>query len=209
MKDDVPPTRSGEASVPSGSKTSASASQRKPNGRHPNGAAVADNGLFADEIVRRIERLGELHRRLSISDDATDLATYLRGIAESAVASVDVHNRTHLKFDIAEECSVPGRTASLVGLAVNELVMNAIKYAHPSGIEGQLLIGCSRDGDAIVVEIADDGVGWPEGFDPMTGGGFGLKLVRSLSTQLKARLNFADTGTGLHARLTIPAGIGD
>ena len=209
MKDEFPPTRSRDAPVASSSKTSAPASQRRPNGRHSNGAAVANEPLFADEIVRRIERLGELHRRLSCSDDATDLTKYLRGIAESAVASVDIRNRTHLKFEIAEECSVPGRTASLVGLAVNELVMNAIKYAHPSGITGQLSIGCSRDGDAIVVDIADDGVGWPEGFDPMTGGGFGLKLVRSLSTQLKAKLNFADTGTGLHARLTIPAGIGD
>jgi len=209
MKDDLPPTRSREASVALGSKTSASKSRPQPNGKHPNGATVADNGLFADEIIQRIERVGELHRRLSVSDDATDLAEYLRGIALSAVASVDSFNRTHLKFAIAEECSVPGRTASLVGLAVNELVVNAIKYAHPSGIAGQLLIGCNREGDAIVVDIADDGVGLPEGFDPMTGGGFGLKLVRSLSTQLKAQLNFADTGTGLHARLTIPAGIGD
>ncbi len=209
MTDDLGPTRPRHAPVASRSESSASELQPQPNGRHRNGAAVADSGLFADEIVRRIERLGELHRRLSCSDDSTDLAKYLRGIAQSAVASVDVRNRTHLKFDIAEECSVPGRTASLVGLAVNELVMNAVKYAHPSGIAGQLLIGCSREGDAIVVEIADDGVGWPEGFDPMTEGGFGLKLVRSLSAQLKAQLNFADTGTGLHARLTIPAGIGD
>jgi two-component sensor histidine kinase len=95
--------------------------------------------------------------------------------------------------------------ASLVGLAVNELVMNTIRHAHPSGIAGQVLIGCRRDGDAIVVDIADDGVGLPEGFDPMTDGGFGLKLTRSLAAQLKAQLNFADTGTGLHVRLMIPA----
>jgi two-component sensor histidine kinase len=209
MNDDMPPTRSREAPVAASSKTSESKSQPQPNGKHPNGAAVADNGLFADEIIRRIERLGDLHRRLSCSDDATDLAKYLRNIAQSAVASVDLLNRTHLKFEIAEDCIVPGRRASLVGLAVNELVMNAIKYAHPSGISGQLLIGCSRRGDAIVVDVADDGVGLPEGFDPMTEGGFGLKLVRSLADQLKAQLDFADTGIGLHARLTIPARIGD
>ena len=191
MIDDFPPTRSRDALLASGSET------------------VSDSSYFADEVVRRIERLGELHRRLSCSDDATGLAKYLRGIAQSAVASVDVQNRTHLKFDIGQECIVPGRTASLVGLAVNELVMNVIKYAHPSGIAGRLLIGLSRHGDAIVVDIADDGVGLPEGFDPMTGGGFGLKLTRSLAARLKAQLNFADTGTGLHARLTIPAGIGD
>jgi two-component sensor histidine kinase len=205
MKDDVPPTGSRDAPVACGSKTSASESQPQPNRKQPNGATVPDDGLFADEVVRRIERLGEIYRRLSLSGDAAGLAEYLRDIAQSAVASVDVHNRTHLKFDIAQEYFVPGRTASLVGIAVNELVTNAIKYAHPSGIAGQLLIGLSRHGDAIVVEIADDGVGWPEGFDPMTGGGFGLKLTRSLAARLKAQLNFVDTGIGLHVRLTIPA----
>jgi two-component sensor histidine kinase len=203
MKDEMPPTRSREAPV--AALRSASESQRQPNGGQPNGATVVDDRLFADEVVRRIERLGELHRRLSLSGDATDLAKFLRGIAQSAVASVDVHNRTHLKFDIAQDCIVPGRMASLVGLAVNELVMNTIRHAHPSGIAGQVLIGCRRDGDAIVVDIADDGVGLPEGFDPMTDGGFGLKLTRSLAAQLKAQLNFADTGTGLHVRLMIPA----
>ena len=187
MNDGVPPTRSRDAPFASGSEI------------------ASDDSLFADNVVRSIERLGELHRRVSLSNDTADLAKYLRDIVQSAVASVDVDKRTHLRFDIAEECSVPGRMASLVGLAVNELVMNAVRYAHPSGIAGELLIGCSRDGDAIVVEIADDGVGLPEGFDPMTGGGFGLKLVRSVAAQLKAQLDFVDTGIGLHVRLTIPA----
>ena len=78
-----------------------------------------------------------------------------------------------------------------------------------SGIAGLLLIGCNRRGDTIVVDVVDDGVGLPEGFDPMTAGGFGLKLTRSLAARVKAQLNFVDTGTGLHARLTIPARIGD
>jgi len=160
---------------------------------------------FADEGARAVEPLGELRHRPSCSDDTIDLAAYLRDIARSAVASFGIGNRTHLKFDVGQDCFVPGRTASLVGLAVNELVMNAITFAHPSGIAGHLLIGCGRSGGAIIIDIADDGVGLPEGFDPMAGGNFGLKLVRSVAAQLKAQLEFIDTGIGLHARLTLPA----
>ena len=82
--------------------------------------------------------------------------------------------------------------------------MNAIKYAHPSGVMGNVLIGCNRAGDAIIVDVADDGVGFPEGFDPMTSGELGLQLVRSLANQLKAQLLFHDTGIGVHVTLAIP-----
>ena len=166
--------------------------------------ALNDDRLFADEIVRRIERLGELHQRLSFSQGTADLAQYLRHIAQSAVASFDVVDRTHLQFEIPQECFVPARMASLVGLAVNELVMNTIQYAHPSGVAGQVFIGCNRKRDTIVIDVADDGIGLPEGFDPRTDGALGLKVVRSLATQLDAKLDFADTGTGLHVRLSVP-----
>src|SRR5262249_36595020 len=92
----------------------------------------------------------------------------------------------------------------LIGLAVSELLMNAVKYAHPTGVEGTVLIGCNRAGDAVIVEVADDGIGFPEDFDPLSCGDLGLQLVRSLADQLKARLTFRDTGLGVRASLRIP-----
>jgi two-component sensor histidine kinase len=72
-------------------------------------------------------------------------------------------------------------------------------------VTGHVLIGCSRTGDAIVVEICDDGVGFPEAFQPTTDGKFGLQLVRRLADELNAELVLDDTGLGVHARLSIPA----
>ena len=84
--------------------------------------------------------------------------------------------------------------------------MNAIKFAHPTGVAGHLLVGCSRHEDIITVEVVDDGVGLPERFDPTVDGQFGLQLLRLLAAQLKARLEFDDTGLGLSVRLSLPAG---
>jgi two-component sensor histidine kinase len=91
-----------------------------------------------------------------------------------------------------------------VGLAVSELVMNAVKFAHPAGVAGELLIACNRRDDLIVIEVTDDGVGLPEGFDPAVDGQFGLQLLRSLAAQLKARLEFHNTELGLRVRLSLP-----
>ena len=85
--------------------------------------------------------------------------------------------------------------------------MNAVKFAHPAGVAGELLIACNRHDDLIVIEVTDDGVGLPEGFDPKVDGQFGLQLLRSLASQLKARLEFDNTGVGLCVRLSLPAEI--
>ena len=58
----------------------------------------------------------------------------------------------------------------------------------------------------IVVEVTDDGVGFPEGFEPATDGELGLQLVRSLALQLKGHLMLEDTGIGVRARLSFPEG---
>ena len=89
-------------------------------------------------------------------------------------------------------------------MAVSELLMNAVKYAHPTGVMGKVMIACNRAGDTVIVDIADDGVGFPVGFDPMTSGELGLQLVRSLAGQLKGQLLFHDTGIGVHVTLSIP-----
>jgi two-component sensor histidine kinase len=168
--------------------------------------SLEDVRVLLEEVGLRIEAVGQLHRRLAqIEGPASiDLTNYLRDIAQSVIASLSFAGRAHLAFKASAECFIPSHAALLVGLAVSELLMNAVKYAHPTGVMGNLLIGCNRAGDAIMVDIADDGVGVPEGFDPMTNGELGLQLVRLLANQLKAQLRFHDTGIGLHVTLSIP-----
>jgi two-component sensor histidine kinase len=56
-----------------------------------------------------------------------------------------------------------------------------------------------------VVTIRDDGVGLPEGFDPSTSGGLGLRLIRSLATQIGATAKFENVPLGMRFTLTVPA----
>ena len=144
------------------------------------------------------------HRETPVSPASTDLTKYLRGIAQSVVVSFSSAGRAHLACGSQVACFVPGHSALLVGLAVRELLVNAIKFAHPSGVTGNLMVDCKQAGDAIVVDVVDDGVGFPEGFDPMTHGELGLQFVRWLAGQLDAGLAFHDTGVGVHVILRIP-----
>jgi two-component sensor histidine kinase len=51
------------------------------------------------------------------------------------------------------------------------------------------------------VEVTDDGIGFPENFDPSTDGGLGFALMRALANGLSAELQFEHSTLGVCARL--------
>jgi len=67
----------------------------------------------------------------------------------------------------SDDCAVTAVEAALIGLIVDEAVTNSIKYAHPTGVPGRVTVECQQDHrGGITIEVADDGVGLPENFDP-------------------------------------------
>ncbi|MCB0815314.1 MAG: sensor histidine kinase, partial [Flavobacteriales bacterium] len=78
-------------------------------------------------------------------------------------------------------------TAIPLGLILNELLTNALKYAFPEGRPGRLWITIREANDQLHVEVRDDGVGYdPNAERGEESSGFGLDMVRSFATKLKA-----------------------
>jgi len=168
----------------------------------------SDIRLALEETIARIDAVTRLHRLLATSDDKTvDLGVYLQAILEGVAFSFRFIGKMAVRPPSAVGYHVGGDQALPVGLLVAELVTNGIKYAHPSGIAGVLSVTCSKRDDAIFVETIDDGVGLPEGLDPMTGGGLGLRLVRSLAQQIRGALVFDSGPLGLRVQLKLPTAI--
>jgi two-component sensor histidine kinase len=157
-------------------------------------------------VEARIETVARIHRALSANpaDQRIDLADYLVSTCEALSQSIALDGDTVLDCR-ADACETEADQAALVGLIVNELVINAVKYAHPAGAPGRIDVGCaaSKSGQ-LIVSVSDDGVGLPEGFTPESDGGLGLRIVRSLGSQLNARVDFTSSPLGLEVRLTLP-----
>jgi two-component sensor histidine kinase len=83
-----------------------------------------------------------------------------------------------------------------MGLIINELVSNALKYAFPDGRSGTIRIDLrfGVDGETFSLSVSDDGVGVPPDMDLDSTETLGLRLVASLVGQLKARLVLDRTG---------------
>ncbi|MGR6330426.1 sensor histidine kinase [Sphingomonas sp. XXL09] len=95
--------------------------------------------------------------------------------------------------------SVPSSVAVHVGLIVNELVTNSLKYAYPTERGGVISVDIASEGANLVVTVADDGVGCPAEFDP----GLGSKLVRLLAKQLGGRVERENADPGCRVRVTL------
>ncbi|HEY5006863.1 MAG TPA: sensor histidine kinase [Caulobacteraceae bacterium] len=163
--------------------------------------------VLLEEVGGRIETVGRLHRLLAQvgHGETLNLHQFVHDIAEAAIGSMSLAGDMVLGPMTSAACTIPAQQALPIGFVVGELVTNAVKYAHPAGVKGRAELGCfRRPGGAILIQIADDGVGLPEGFDPAKDGGLGMRMVRMLADQLGASLTFESTGIGLTVRLLIP-----
>jgi two-component sensor histidine kinase len=113
-----------------------------------------------------------------------------------------------LTVDNACDGYIDPRHALHVGLITAELLTNAGKYAHPSGLVVKVNLHCETNDDgSFLVSVTDDGVGFPTNFDPSTDGGLGFQLMRALANGLNAELEFEHDSLGVCARLVKPNGV--
>jgi two-component sensor histidine kinase len=162
--------------------------------------------VLLDDISARIEVTAKLHKSLalSITGNGVNLGDFLREIGEM-IGTLGPEARMDLTVDSSCESYVDPRHALHAGLITAELLTNAAKYAHPTGLAVKVNIRCETNDDgSFMVEVTDDGVGFPESFDPSTDGGLGFQLMRALANGLNAELKFEHDSLGVCVRLIKP-----
>src|SRR5476649_2510949 len=124
-----------------------------------------DGKAAPERVSHRIDALGHLYSKLSKADtiEAVDAATYLDELCHDLISSVHKEDGTSivLKTDIESELLATDR-AIPIGLIVNELVTNAVKYAFPGETKGTVLVTLKRMPGELRLTVADDG----QGFNP-------------------------------------------
>ncbi|HEY0220051.1 MAG TPA: histidine kinase dimerization/phosphoacceptor domain -containing protein [Afipia sp.] len=117
-------------------------------------------------LASRIDALTVLYRALSAEDAGTggedlDLGKYLEDITQAVMianAGADIEYETDIGF-----CRISINIAMPVGLLVNEMLTNALKYAFVGRTGGRVKVSCQCDDDRVKVVVSDDGVGISEG----------------------------------------------
>ena len=162
-------------------------------------------GIFK-ESQDRIKSMALVHAQLYQSKDFSNigLPEYFKILIENIFNSyVDSPSKVELKMEI-EDIKLDIDTSMVLGLIVNELCSNALKYAFPEGRQGELCVEFRRtDNENYLLVIRDNGVGLLGDFDIDKAESMGFLLVESMVEQLDGTLEI-DQNSGTSFKIIFP-----
>lgn len=147
--------------------------------------------------VSRVQSMRVLYEQLLASDEQKELSAkqYIENLADSIVASLFDSDRITLDKQIADFQLASNRMFH-IGIIINELLTNAMKYAFNGKESGQLWVTVEEENRNVTINVRDNGSGLPDGFDAGASQGFGLMLVSMISEQLGGSFSIRnDNGT--------------
>jgi|GEM_PF-2584029 len=133
----------------------------------------------------RITTIANLYDILIAKNEETDirLDAYLKKIVGSLSSSY-ISDTAAIVIDTElPESIIDMKRAATVGLILNELLTNALKYAFPEK-KGTVVVSLSENTSEYSISVSDNGKGLPEAFDMKNSTGLGSKLVLMLAHQL-------------------------
>jgi two-component sensor histidine kinase len=163
-------------------------------------AAAVDDPRFQEAIKAsqsRIRSISLIHERLYKSPDlaTVDFGEYI-GLLAGQIIQVFGAGPTAVTLEVrAGRIRLPPKKAVPCGLIINELVVNALKYAFQPGQKGIIRIEMRRIKDGHQILVSDDGVGLPDELDLQKPRSLGFQIVADLVRQLDGTIEII-RGTG-------------
>ncbi|HEV3113672.1 MAG TPA: PAS domain S-box protein [Candidatus Binataceae bacterium] len=157
------------------------------------------------EGQNRIRSMALIHEKLYQSPDLSrvEFASYVRDLLSLLLRSYAA--RPHIELDTAiESAALSIELAVPLGLILNELISNCLKYAFPDGRAGRIRVELRPvDVTRLKLTVADDGVGFPAQVDFRTTETLGMQLVRTLTEQIGGDLELR-RGAGTEFAISFP-----
>jgi len=140
------------------------------------------------EGQNRVDAMGLIHQKLYMGDNvaAVDMPEYMRQLGNTLLESFGLHDdRVQIRYEV-QPLRLDVDTAVPLGLIINELVTNSLKYAFPGERTGTVDIALwKNDAGNLCLKVADNGVGKAAAAELKGSTAFGANLVQMLSKKLK------------------------
>ncbi len=134
------------------------------------------------ESQNRIFAMSAVHETLHGAENISNISlkVYLSKITSSIFQTYSTDlDKVKLNSNV-EETPISIQQASPLGLVINELISNSLKYAFPDEREGEINVSMKKLANQLELTVMDDGIGISKNLDWKNSNTLGLKLVRTL-----------------------------
>lgn len=146
---------------------------------------------FLNESKNRILSMAMIHEMLYQSKDLSriNFSDYIKNLVENLFYTHGTNKNINISFDLEDfypniETSIP------LGLIVNELISNSLKYAFSNNKAGEISISLNSYDNGHQLTISDNGMGLPDDLDLKNPEkNLGFSLVNSLVQQLDGSID--------------------
>jgi len=155
-------------------------------------SAKLEDGASKEAMLasqNRVQSMGIIHQKLYQGKNlgSIEMKDYFMNLGEGVLDTFNAEDK--IKIECAmDDLNLDVDTAVPIGLIVNELLTNALKYAFPEGVKGQINISLTQKDSDLLLKVSDNGIGKTEGSRPK-GTGFGTQLIQLLTQQLNGTIS--------------------
>lgn len=155
-------------------------------------SAKLEDGASKEAMLasqNRVQSMGIIHQKLYQGENlgSIEMKDYFINLGEGVLDTFNAEEKVKIECAM-DDLNLDVDTAVPIGLIVNELLTNALKYAFPEGTQGKINISLSKQNDALLLKVSDNGIGKIVGSKPK-GTGFGTQLIHLLTQQLNGTIS--------------------
>lgn len=147
--------------------------------------------MMIRESKNRIFSMALIHEMLYVTKNISQInvSQYITKLSQSVYQSFSIGDYAiDFDYDIDETIFFEPDNMIPIGLIINEIVSNSMKYAFPEK-RGSISIRFYKKDDDYFLQVKDNGIGIPENFDYTKAKSLGMQLIHILADQLGAKLS--------------------
>ena len=144
------------------------------------------------ESRARVHSMSLIHQNLYQKDNLTGIRmeTYVHKLCQDLINTYNTgESEIILEEDVQADLILDVESVVPIGLIINELVTNSLKYAFPNAEKCVISVELKELNDQLVLTVMDNGVGISEEALLASTDSFGLSLVRAFEEKLDAKVN--------------------
>lgn len=158
-----------------------------------------------NESKHRVQSMAFIHQNLyeSAGMNMVDMPNYIQNLVDHLWTA---YQREGEQVEIEVNVKPMQLHMDLVvsiGMIINELVTNSLKYAFSERTNGKIRVTLSETLNLFQLEVSDNGIGIPDSIDVAGANSFGYKMVRAFVQKLKGTMQIVrDRGTTIQIQFT-------